>query len=217
MHGPTPLAFRMWPRSPTSPSLMSAAAVATPRSARPSATRGVGVLHADACRVEGGLRQRPGAAEHFQRQPRVAQRAAHVEVVAGARPAAQQGLSRRDFAEHRDADGQRAARGVAADQLAIVGVGQREQSAREALQPGLVGLRQGQRQREGQRFRAAGGQVAQVHGQRLVAQLERIDAWTGNADLRSACRWRRPAACRARVPARRSRRPHPVRRGAPGA
>jgi hypothetical protein len=53
-------------------------------------------------------------------------------------------------------------------------VRQREQAARERCQPGIVGLWQRQRQREGQRPGAAGGQVAEVHRQRLVAQPVRI-------------------------------------------
>jgi hypothetical protein len=57
----------------------------------------------------------------------------------------------RHLAHHRDADVQRAAGGVAADQFAVVRVGQREQAAREWRQPPCIGIGQRQRQREGQR------------------------------------------------------------------
>ena len=42
------------------------------------------------------------------------------------------------------------------------------------MQPRFVESGQRQRQREGQRRRTAGGQVAQVDGQRLVAERKRI-------------------------------------------
>ena len=90
-------------------------------------------------------------------------------------PSAQEGLAGRHLAEDGDADVQRAACGVAAHQLTRVRVGQRQQALREGLQPGRVGLRQRQRQGEGQRLRAAGGEVAEVHGQALVAQAARVD------------------------------------------
>ena len=54
-------------------------------------------------------------------------------------------------------------------------IGQREQAAREAAQPGLVDCRQRERQCESQRLRAAGGQVAEVDRQRLVAEARRVD------------------------------------------
>ena len=115
-------------------------------------------------------------AQHgLQRQARIAQRAACIDVVPGARAAAQQGLARGYFAEHGDADVERALRGVAAYQFAAMCIGQRQQALGKAADPGLVGLGQGQRQREGQRPGAAGGQVAEVHGQCLVAQRDGVD------------------------------------------
>ena len=63
---------------------------------------------------------------------------------------------------------------LAAHQLAAVRIGQRQQAFRKSRQPGLVDPRQCQRQREGQGFGTAGSQVAQVDGQRLVAQRERV-------------------------------------------
>ena len=65
---------------------------------------------------------------------------------------------------------ERAARRVAADQLAAVRVGEREQAAREAGEKRLVGARQRERERERERPRAAGGEVAQVDRERLVAE-----------------------------------------------
>ena len=61
--------------------------------------------------------------------------------------------------------------GVAADQLdAVTRRPARTGLSRKACEEGLVGARQRQRQREGQRLGAAGRQVAQVDRQRLVAQ-----------------------------------------------
>ena len=56
-----------------------------------------------------------------------------------------------------------------------MGVRQREQALGKRRGPGYVGARQGQRQRERQRPGAAGGQIAQIHGERLVPELERVD------------------------------------------
>jgi hypothetical protein len=103
----------------------------------------------------------------------IADRAADVELVAGGRARAQQRLPGRHLAHRGDADVQRALRGVAADQLDALRLGQREQAARKAFEKHLVGTRQRQRQREPQRLRAAGGQVAEVDRQRLVAQAIR--------------------------------------------
>ncbi len=110
------------------------------------------------------------AAQHLEREAGVAERAADPEIVAGARARAKQRRPARDLAEGRDRDRQRAARGVAADQLAVVPLGQRQQAAGEGREERLVGRGQGQRQREGERPGAACGQVAQVHRQRLVPQ-----------------------------------------------
>jgi hypothetical protein len=117
---PTAERRSMCARSPSRPSDTSIALVATPRSAMPSATRGCGCSIAmrtcsNASPVSDGV-----AAKAFEREPRVAERAAHVQVVAHARARAQQGLAGRHLAEHGDADVERALRGVAADQLAAV-------------------------------------------------------------------------------------------------
>ena len=68
-----------------------------------------------------------------------------------------------------------------------------------------------------ERPRAAGGQVAQVDRQRLVAEALAARRSTGSAAPRPACRARSPAACRARARAARSRRPRRARHAAPGA
>ena len=81
------------------------------RDPRRAAARGAARAGAN---TAGGSLQR--TAKHFEREPRIAQRAADVQVVAGARAGAQQRLPGRHFAEHGDADRQRAARRVAAHQ-----------------------------------------------------------------------------------------------------
>ena len=83
-----------------------------------------------------------GAQQPLQRQPRFAGTAAQVDVVTRLRCTAPQLAARPHFAEHGDADVQRAPRGVAAYQRAGVRVGQREQAARKGGEPGVVGLRQ---------------------------------------------------------------------------
>jgi hypothetical protein len=132
------------------------------------------------------------------------------------RATAQQRLARGHLAEDRDAQVQRPGGGVAAHQFDAVRVGQRQHAAGQRRQEGLVGARQRQRQREGQRFGAAGGEVAQVDGQRLVAQPfgrhggQEVPAFdqhvAGNGQLHA----RLGAAAR-------SRRPHPARHVARGA
>ena len=120
--------------------------------------------------------QRPRrAAQPLQRQPRFAGAPAQVDVIAGSRCVAPQRRARQHLAEHGDADVQGAARGVAAHQRAGVGVGQGQQAVRKIPQPGVVGVGQGQRQGEAQRAGAHGGQVAQVDGERLVAEGLRGD------------------------------------------
>jgi hypothetical protein len=53
-------------------------------------------------------------------------------------------------------------------------VGQREQPARKAVQPGRIGAGQGQRQREAERACTHRGQVGQVHRQAFVAEREGV-------------------------------------------
>jgi hypothetical protein len=126
-----------------------------------------------------GLLQQLGrqlhAAQHgLQCQACIAQSAADPDLIAGPGAAAQQGLAGRDFAEHGDADIERAARGVAADEFAVMGIGQGQQAGRKFADPGFVGTGQGQGQRERQRPGTAGGQIAEVDGQSLVTQQARV-------------------------------------------
>ena len=58
----------------------------------------------------------------------------------------------------------------------VVRVGQGKQALREAGEPVRVGLGQGQSQGKSDGAGAHGGQVGQVHGQRLVAQHARVSA-----------------------------------------
>ena len=101
--------------------------------------------------------------------------AADVNVVAHLCAAAQQRLAGGDFTKYGDADVERTTRRVAAHQFAAVGIGQGKQPLGKRRQPGVVGMGQGEGQGEGQRLSAAGGEVAQVHRQRFVAQRLGVD------------------------------------------
>ena len=135
---------------------------------------GRGALHAQAHGFEGLGGQRQLAAEHFQSQAGIAEsapgRVADPECIARAGAGAQQSLADRHRTEHRDADVEWPRGGVAPHQLQGVFIGQREQAACETFEEALINARQRQRQREGHRLGPAGGQIRQVHGQRLVAQ-----------------------------------------------
>ena len=135
---------------------------------------GAGLLQALAGSCQVGRRQCIAAPEAMQRQGRVAQRAADPDVVARLRSATQQRLAGRDFAKHGDTDVERALGGIATHQGAAMGVRQGKQALRKVMQPLGIGLWQAQRQGEAHRRSAAGGQIAQVHGQCLVAQGARI-------------------------------------------
>ena len=87
---------------------------------------------------QAGLRQQVGwqnqrAAQGIERQPCIAECAADVNIVTRPSPRAQQRLAfaidHGHFAKHGDADVERPLRGVAADQLAAVRIGQRQQAA----------------------------------------------------------------------------------------
>jgi hypothetical protein len=87
---------------------------------------------------------------------------------------------------------------VAAHQLNAVRIRQGQQAARKRLQKGRVGRRQRQCQRQGQRLRATGGQIAQVDRQGLVPQPRRVHRRqkvpplhqhvAGNSQLHARCR-----------------------------
>ncbi len=155
---------------------MSSAACATPRSASPSATRGSGRSSARfSCAASRRHRRGPFAAQQAEARARVAERAGHPDVVARFRRVAAQRGVRRHVAEHGDADVERAARRVAADQLAAEAFGEREQAVAERGEPAFVGARQGERERERVRRGAHRGEVRQIDGERLVAERVRID------------------------------------------
>ena len=110
------------------------------------------------------------AQQGVQREPCIAERAADPDVISGLCTPAQQGLARRHFTKHGDADVQRPLCGVTAYEFALVLIGQGKQAFGKGLAPVGIGTRHGQRQREGQWLGAAGSQIAEVDGQRLVAE-----------------------------------------------
>ena len=75
--------------------------------------------------------------------------------------------------EHRDADVERPGGGVATHEFDLVRVGKGQESTGEGRDKSFVDAWQRPRQRERQGLRAAGREVAQVHRQRLVAQVLR--------------------------------------------
>ncbi len=62
-----------------------------------------------------------------------------------------------------------------ANQLHIVIVQLDKQAVAEGFQPDFIHLRQGQRQREPRRLRAHRREVAQVHRQRFISEVGRVD------------------------------------------
>src|SRR5207248_765440 len=67
----------------------------------------------------------------------------------------------------------RRARRVAADQLDAEALGEREESGGELREPVLLGRRQAEGEQRPARRSAHGGEVRQVHGERLVAERAR--------------------------------------------
>ena len=101
----------------------------------------------------------------------IPQGAADPEVFTGARTSAPQRATRFDKAVRGHADRQRTAGGVAADEGDAVLHGQRQEAVEEAIQPGGVRRRQGQRKRAPRWLGAHRGQVGQVHRQCLPADV----------------------------------------------
>ena len=93
------------------------------------------------------------------------------------RTASQQGPALRDKTMRLYRHAQRSARGIATDQLNVMGIGQLEKALHVRLHPVSVVLRQRQCKRGPGGFRPHGGQVAQIDRQRLVADggSRRID------------------------------------------
>ena len=180
MVAPTSDASRMWPRSPTRPSETSIAAVAMPRNARPRATRGEGRRSARSQsqdphhRASTGPADAPAQAPHHRAcpKPRSNRRPSRR---CGAAPAA------RHFAEHRDAQIERAARRVAADEIDAVLIRERKKAARKAPQPVFIGAG------------SAPASSAQRGVAPIAAMSERLTAsvlWPSASGSTSAKKWR---------------------------
>ena len=106
----------------------------------------------------------------------IPQIAGYPELVAGACAAASQSLRERHAAEHGNAERQRPACRITADQLDGLCIGQRHQPLREGFQPCRIGSGQCQREGESQRSRTHGGEIGKIDGQRLMTQRACISA-----------------------------------------
>jgi hypothetical protein len=145
-----------------------------------------------------GLRSRRLALTEYQRQCAggIAQRTADTQQVARPRAAAAQGLAGRHATEHGHGDAQRAAGGVATNQAhaalghaaQAVGIGRSQSGHR----------RQGQGKGKADCSGAHGGQVTDRHGQRALAEQQRI-ARVGNAHRPPGYRWKSPVAPRGKI------------------
>jgi hypothetical protein len=157
--------------------------------------------------------------ELSQAQRRGARMAADPDLVARARAIAAQREPGRHAAVDLDGDAERSARGVAADQRDMVAPRERGKAAAEPGEPGLIGLGQGQREREPQRARTHRGQVAEVDRQRAVADLlraagggkmhagdQRVDGDREILARQASAGSRRRHRCRARRPRPRAAR-----------
>ena len=140
---------------------------------------GAGALQAKARGRQHGSGHAKAAAKYIQRQGRVSESTADIQIVPRTRARAQQRLRasilQRHLAKNRDANVERPPRGVAANEFAAMFVGQRQQAAGEGAQPDLIHAGQRQGQCESQRRSATGGQVTQVNRQRLVPQGARLN------------------------------------------
>ena len=210
MRAPTPDASRMCARSPVSPSDTSSAAVAMPRRRLAERDARLGTLEprAQAARASSRVERR-ASLHRGEREHRVAQRARHLHVVAGARAGARDRRARRHLADDRHAQVARTARRVAADQRDAEAIGEREQAARERREPALVGVAAARR-------RAAPSAAARPSprcptGSRRAScgRATRDRRRAGSAAPRPACRprWRARTRARARPPRRRRRCP----------
>jgi hypothetical protein len=125
-------------------------------------------------RGEAGRHRRPAQTDFSltvgQPECRQAGRAGHPQVVAVPPAGAGQRLPLRHFAEHGGRQVERAARGVAADDVHPECVGAGEQAAREGGDPVLVGGRQRGGDHRPARLRAHGGKVGKIDGERLPAE-----------------------------------------------
>ena len=183
-------------------------ALARPRRASPAATRGVGRSRR-ARRPSGGSRPARMALRASPASPRVPLTQTRSP---GPAPLAADRLALGDEAMDLDADGQGSAGGVATHQRDPVLPGQGIQAAAEGGNPTGSCAGQGRGQGQGQggpgRLGAHGGQIAQGHGQGLVAQGLGIRPRGGSGPQPPGCRCSPPARSR-RVPAAGRSRPPP--------
>src|SRR5690606_22850342 len=110
-----------------------------------------------------------------QGQPRggFSRHAGDEDVIARARARAREIAVVLDPTADLNGNGEGTAHRIAADEYDVVSLGQLEQSFREPVQPPLVGMRQRERQRHPRRFRTHRGEIAQVHGERAIADVLR--------------------------------------------
>ncbi len=155
----------MWPASASRPSETSAVADAMPTRRGPSVVRGCGRLKRFS---RAGLVEPTARGQQAQRA--VADRAAHPQPIARARPGTGQAAAARHAAEGGDGDGERSRRDhrVAAAQHDAVAALIRRQAAGEACDPALLpALRKRQRELIGERRRTAGREIGETDAQRL--------------------------------------------------
>ncbi len=107
-----------------------------------------------------------------QRTGSVAESAADPDVIANLCAIAAQCLAARHLPHGGDRQRQRATRGVTTDQRDVVLVGQCEETIGERVDPVFAGFRQRKCKRAPRRARAHCGEVGQVYGQRLPADVE---------------------------------------------
>jgi hypothetical protein len=158
----------MCPTSASSPSDTSIAAAE-----RDARLRRLEPLHAPRRRVRRELRP---PLEVREPERGLAGRAGEPQVLARGRRVAAQRVTGREGADRGDGDGARPAGRVAADELDAVRIGEREHPASEGLEPGLVCLRQREREQEPARIGAHRGEVREACRERLVAEPARIGA-----------------------------------------
>ena len=116
------------------------------------------------------------ALPQYQRQGArgIAQLAADTQQVARLCTAARQGLASRHAAEHGQGQAQRPTGGIAAHQAYAAALRHGVQALGIALQPIGFDARRGQGKGKGEGVGAHGGQVAHRHGQRALAEQERV-------------------------------------------
>ena len=190
----TPETRQSLARSPARPSETSIAAEACVRTASASAVarlrQQIARQQMLALRVASVSSPRPcaarGRARHRRCVPVTKTRSP------GLAPARRTIVPARHAAEHGDRDRDRPGRavGVAAEQRAAISVGvARASLARNAASQSLADLlRQRQRQQKAERLRALGGEIGQIHPQRLAR--DRRPASSGK-EMHAADRWRR--------------------------